>query len=149
MEVAETQVVVVNSVQDQSTCTVRDGFHNLHEFSALSLTVISQLINGANGVFQCTISQSQMQANKMQDETKIDVDYGLTRSLRVKKVLDKKNSARPKFKKFVKQATDDELIENMGSVCVLILIGFVIFVHFVAEWEMSLDLDYSTPNTCT
>ena len=90
-----------------------------------------------------------MQANKMQDETKIDVDYGLTRSLRVKKVLDKKNSARPKFKKFVKQATDDELIENMGSVCVLILIGFIIFVHFVAEWEMSLDLDYSTPNTCT
>ena len=94
-----------------------------------------------------------MQANKMQDETKIDVDCGLTRlrnrSLRVEKVLDKKNSARPKFKKFVKQATDEELIENMGSVFVLILISFLIFVHFVAEWEMSLDLDYSTPNTCT
>ena len=94
-----------------------------------------------------------MQANKMQDETKIDVDCGLTRllnrSLRVKKVLDKKNSARPKFKKFVRQATDEELIENMGSVCVLILIGFVICVHFMNEWEMSLDLDYSTPNACT
>ena len=94
-----------------------------------------------------------MEPNKKQEETKIDVDCGLTRlrnrSLQAKKLLEKKNCAVPKFSIVDSQPTDEDIYDLMGSVFVLILIAFVIFVHFMFEWEMSLDLDYTTPNTCT
>ena len=89
----------------------------------------------------------------MQNQTTIDVDCGLTRlrnrSLRAKRILEKKNSTSPKFKKFVRQPTNEDIYDDMGSVFVLIMIGFLIFVHFMYEWEMSLELDYTTPNSCT
>ena len=50
---------------------------------------------------------------------------------------------RPKFGKFVRRQTSEDFYENMGSIFVLIMIIFVVFVYCMAEWEKSLNLDYS------
>ena len=115
--------------------------------------MMAALINRVNVWFSAKFPNSETESNNMKNEARIEVDCGLTclrnRSLRAKRILEKKNSNGRKFKKFVRQQTNEEIYEDMGSIFVLILIIFLIFVHFMAEWEMSLDLDYTQLNTCT
>ena len=72
----------------------------------------------------------------MQKETRIELDC---MPLRPVKSLVK---PKPKFRKFVRKQTNEEIYENMGSVFILIMISFVIFVHWMADWERSMNFDY-------
>ena len=80
-------------------------------------------------------------AHKMREETIIELDCMSIRK------TEKFGKPKPKFPKFVQRQTDED-IENLGSVFVLIMVAFLIFVHYMAEYERSLDLDYDA-DTCS
>ena len=70
----------------------------------------------------------------MQKETRIELECLPLRPV--------ESLPRPKFRKFVRRQSNQEIYENMGSVFVLIMIFFVIFVHWMADWERSMNFDY-------
>ena len=100
----------------------------------------------AQGHFINPVNHIQVHT-KMQKETVIELDCMSIR----KNFTKPKNfgKPKPKFRKFVRRQTDEDIYENMGSIFVLIMIGFLVFVHCMAQYERSLDLDYDADTCCS
>ena len=77
---------------------------------------------------------------------KIDRTRLRVRLLRTKKLLEKKNSRN--LTKFVRQDTNEDTLDTVGSLLVLILICLVIFLQFMAEWEKGQNFEINFLGIC-